>query len=245
MDITEKDVQAALDMFAPEPLHPDLIPYLQDRNGRQVLVHPLVFDPFYFEPMNRHKNLMYTHKKAALAKAAAEGEWHRYTFLHEKPFRLDAVLDVLHQYEVSDPEIVWPLVGDVWTNVENIHEDYSSWYDVWNLSDSDNINPIERRELAMDEDERAAFAALPDALTIYRGTGHPDAIEEGFSWTLDRKKAIWFAKRYSHDLDRIPSLGTGTIGKSDVIAHFLGRNESEIVVLPNMVNDVKITKVKL
>src|SRR5258705_147764 len=76
----------------------------------------------------------------------------------------------------------------------------------------------------MTEQERSFLAGLPEEITIYRGFngGHG----EGMSWTLDRDKAIWFAKRFRS----APALATALAIRGDVHAFFSGRNEFEIVI---------------
>ena len=52
----------------------------------------------------------------------------------------------------------------------------------------------------MSKREQNKFNALPDMVTIFRGVDNPE-YEYGFSWTLDKNIAIWFANRYE---DRKP-----------------------------------------
>ena len=82
----------------------------------------------------------------------------------------------------------------------------------------------------MHEEERNAFTALPDRLTIYRGLHIKKSTLRGLLWTLDRQRAEWFANRRAK---RRPYLVEAEVLKSDVRAHFLDRGEAEIVVLPN------------
>ena len=37
-------------------------------------------------------------------------------------------------------------------------------------------------------------------MTVYRGVGHPD-YAQGFAWTLDRDKAVWFAGYASREVE--------------------------------------------
>jgi hypothetical protein len=62
----------------------------------------------------------------------------------------------------------------------------------------------------------------------------------GLSWTADKKKAEWFAGRFPTLNDK-GFVASGWVRKDDVLAHFIGRQESEIVVLPDKVQDVAIT----
>lgn len=84
----------------------------------------------------------------------------------------------------------------------------------------------------MDHDERRVLANQPDTFTIYRGTEAPDGLGAGFSWTLSRERAVWFARRFDKGE---PTLITATVGRARVIAYLAGRGEEEIVVLPEHV----------
>jgi len=108
----------------------------------------------------------------------------------------------------------------------------------------------------MTEPERKVLASLPDVVTVYRGAGNP-AYLSGFSWTLDRARAKWFARRFgsaeavvvAHRLTRAhahqeirPVVAIGRLRRFDVIAYRAGRNEAEIVALPESVSiEVSLT----
>ena len=89
--------------------------------------------------------------------------------------------------------------------------------------------------------ERRYFANLPSRLTIFRGS-HSKSIQS-WSWTLDEKKALGFAKRLERLGVGIPRVATGKAKKSDVIAYFSRRKEKEIVIDPSKVKIVQIVKV--
>jgi hypothetical protein len=237
-DASPEEKQAVLmDMFAPEPLNEELVPFLAQGRLGQGIYHPLIHDPFYQEAMNKRINAMFKHKTEAVAKAIEEGRWASMLFLHERPYRLEALEEILYTHEIDDPEIVWPLIASVWTDSENINQNLDQWLEVWDSS-------IPRRfELVMDEEERAALAALPETFEIYRGMGAEEAAD-GMSWTTDKVKATWFAHRFSGLTEHMPYLATATVAKANVLAHFLGRNESEIVVLPENVEGMVVKRLR-
>lgn len=78
----------------------------------------------------------------------------------------------------------------------------------------------------MDKEEQAAFEALPDIVTIYRGCGSKNKV--GASWTTDRSVAekFPFLGRYRV---KDPLLVTATVKKKNIIAVKLDRNEQEII----------------
>jgi hypothetical protein len=114
------------------------------------------------------------------------------------------------------------LVADFWHDSENIHQNGTGWIKLWSADRPD-------KHSAMNAKERKALARLPDRLTIYRGIGHVKG-RNGLSWTLDREKAIWFARRFVGVHSGRSSLLTARAYKSDVHALLLGRKEQEVVI---------------
>jgi hypothetical protein len=215
-----------------EDLHPDLAPHLCDGSLGLMLHHPLMIQVIYFPQENARINEHYRFKVEQLAEAEAKGDWSTYVFIHERPYRMEALMDATGKGLIDDPKAYWDLVGSVWVDSENIFESFSEWCELWGENSKDRVH-------AMNEDEREAFAALPDTITVYRGVSREDAID-GLSWTTDKQKALWFARRLNTK-ESTPMLAKGKVSKQDVLAHFLGRNESEVVVLPDDVRNVKVS----
>jgi hypothetical protein len=231
------------DMFAPEPLHPDLVPYLNTESVvGAILHHPLVVQVMYREPLNKIINANYARKKTDVQTAIDAEDWRTYVFLHERPYRFNALMEAMEAmdfaswWELHDEPDLWSLIGAVWTDSENIHQHLEQWGEVWQI----NCDPSSRAH-AMDEDEQAALAALPDTFTVWRGATH-DGVADGLSWTPDKEKAMWFARRYAHPTDRPPYLAEGTVDKSEVLAYF--SRETEVVLLPETIRDIKVTKLQ-
>lgn len=209
-----------------EALHPDLRPHLyaHERLGA-MLHHPLVVNVMPNAIFAQYANQQFEQKTEALAQAREKREWHTVVFLHERPYRFEALTAAVELGVTENPQVYWELVGNIWTDSENIHENFDEWEMLWS-------EPVPGRESIMDEDERAALAALPDMVTIYRGVAHEDAMA-GLSWTTDRAKALWFARRYKFKGDDYdPYLVRAKVAKANILAYFLGRGESEVVVLP-------------
>ena len=76
------------------------------------------------------------------------------------------------------------------------------------------------------EEKEQLLLQLPDKVLIYRGADNPE-YEYGFSWTLDKNIAIWFANRHE---DRKPYVYECTVDKRDLICYFEIRNEKEVIV---------------
>ena len=231
----DQKVAMLMDAFAPEDLHEDLVPYLTTGRVGRVISHPLMVHVLYHEQMNKTINQGYLHKKEAVAAARASGDWERFVFLHERPYRIDALETVLFEEEVNDPDRIWPLIAGVWIDSENIWQCLDQWVDIWNTEGHSHA-------VFMEDDEMATLNALPDTITVWRGVAHREAIE-GMSWTVDKAKAEWFARRFAGGEGRTPLLVEGTVSKRDVLAYFSNRGESEIVALAEDVHVENVTNV--
>lgn len=87
----------------------------------------------------------------------------------------------------------------------------------------------------MNIDEYAVWAALPDPVTVYRGVTSYNAKHiRRMSWTLERKTAEWFARRFGEN----GTIYQARISKNSVYAYFNRRNEAEIIVNPKSLMDI-------
>ncbi len=101
---------------------------------------------------------------------------------------------------------------------------------------------MEGREAnVMDATESKALAALPDEIEVWRGVGCRAAVE-GMSWTVDRDRGVWFARRFAAMEGRRAILVRGTVPRNAVLAHLRGRGESEIVADPDDVAVVEVAE---
>ena len=102
----------------------------------------------------------------------------------------------------------------------------------------------------MTESERIKLASLPDVIKIWRGCGERSA-KRGLSWTLDRDLAIYFAnyacgfrrQMLLGQRDTTPLLVEATCEKRDVLAYYMEREESEIVISSRKVNVARVRDV--
>jgi hypothetical protein len=199
-------------MASNEELHPDLQPYLEEGAIGPQLRHPLV----YLVPLwgNGHANALYEQKVKAVKNALANQKYSSYIFLHERPYRLNAF--TLIQSKLSDTQY-WSLLSDIWTDTENQWQGLDNWKQL--LS-----SKRPSRHYLMNEEEFNLLQSLPENVVIYRGC-QPKVNENGLSWTLNKKKAEFFANRFGKKgiiLER-------TISKNDIVAVLLGRGESEVI----------------
>lgn len=214
-----------------EPLHPDLAACIYRRNDWDILHHPLLIDVPYHPAMNALHNRRYEHTRERLEKARGERDWGRYIFLHERPYRVPALREaVSNGLEPGSPEY-WELVGQVWIDTENVHEEFRTWAEIWDHPGS---------RAVMDEAEQIALLALPNMIEVWRGVKRRASVK-GLSWTTNKDKAIWFARRWLGKKET-PYLAHGLIMRGDVKAYLLGRGESEIVALPGSVQILDVGK---
>jgi hypothetical protein len=217
-----------------EELHPDLAEYLDESPKiGTILRHPLVFSVPYAPLFNGMLNKNYEVKKKALQQALDEKDWHQYVYWHERPYRVQAFLDIVLLIKKSRD--YWELLRSIWTDSENLCQT-----DPWVLRSLLSSGRPDRQYM-MDADERRCFKTLPDEVRVYRGHSRHNRL--GFSWTLDIHIAWWFAHRYG--LQKGGGVITGLISKDQIKALFLGRNEMEIVALPNEVREIKPVQKRL
>lgn len=197
------------------PLLPELQPYLQELEHFPALRHPLVYSVPYFPGLADFCNQQLRAKQAAIAEALAQHQWGRYIGLHERPYRLEAFLEIVPHLSDTD---YWEQLRGIWLDTENIREQPSLWQAALCASRSG-------REHLMTAESREYLVQLPDPLTVYRGAGRVDPYP--FSWTLSRDKARWFANRFNTG----GRIYQATLAKPEVLACFLERGEAEIVVV--------------
>jgi hypothetical protein len=238
MLMTSEQADAYMDLLRGpiEPLHPDLEDAIYDAHGWTVLNHPLIQTAPYFPQMNAVMNRGYAQKLEALERARVEKRYERIVTLHEKPYQIDALLEV-------EPFILrnarwWKLVRRVWQQSDNIHQKLDEWRSIW-IEGRPDIGHV------MDHDERARLRTMPRTFTVWRGSAYGDYAQNGLSWTLSKEQAVWFANRFADHQGR-PMLAEGVVDRDRVLALFDG-GEQEVVLDPDELLDLDVapaTRVK-
>lgn len=220
------EVAALFDHFGAEELHPDLEAYYEDTNP-PCIRHPLVYSMFHAPMLNKSCNERLRQKCEALAEAHEAGNWLGYVFLHERPYRLAALLAIADD---MDDEAWWTMVACVWTDSENIRQCQDDW---------DSVLRSDRpgRERMMDDEDREALADMADEIGVYQGCTTDR--DDGWSWTIDQDRAEWFARRFALLEGSTPFMRHGRVNKSDVLAYLTNRNEDEIIVAPEHVEVIE------
>lgn len=201
--------------------------------------HPLVFSIVHHPSANAMVNAQLRSKRAALQRAAEQQNWTSYVYLHERPYRLDAFMDI--RDAIIKSEDYWRLLGEIWVDSENIWQNRDQWRELFEEPERGSM------EYFMEPGDRSAMklppakGGLPPIFTIYRGFNYEGG-EDGFSWTVDKPRAKWFARRLC-DEDEVPMVATGTISRRDVIGYMGSRGEQEIVALPENVCAIEIEDV--
>lgn len=211
----------------PEPLVPELEASLQHSDtGFTMIHHPLVVSIYTGPALNKHHNAHLEHLSRQLVKAMAERNYSLAVFTHARPYRTDALVNIVENNELSDQEY-WELLAEVWIDQENPEDYAEEWRDRFTVDRED-------RHFLMDEEERKALDELPDEVVIYRG----DISEEttGLAWSTSLKVAKWFANRF----DSSYTVYTAKIKKENIAAYWTRRSEQEVLVTdPEHLMDVK------
>ena len=196
-----------------EPLCDELQNHLVKGEKFNYITHPLLISVPYFEETNALMNTQLKVRKEAAKKHLKNKNFSSYIFLHEKPYMLEAFLEVM--FELNDKEY-WQNLRSIWESIENNWQNLKIWKTLLN---SDRGS----REYFMDDEEKIFFDSLPNQITIHRG--HTFNNKNGFSYTLDYEKAVWFSKRFN----KKGAVLTKIIDKSDAFAYLSG--EKEIIYL--------------
>jgi hypothetical protein len=157
-------------------------------------------------------------KYEALKKAFAEKNLAVYVWLHERPWRTQALLDA----RVWAKRKPWMTVaGDVWIDAEDPPEN------IWR---SEVFNQVDVASTMRAKDLKI-LKALPARIRVYRGECSKARSENGLSWTTELEVAKFFAKRFARQHRKNAWVATAVIDKRDVVAHFTGRGEGELILL--------------
>lgn len=154
----------------------------------------------------------------------------------DKPERLRTFHKIASELGIDDATLFWSNFWSIWTTSENLHEE--EYYIRALIAYGEKLGCS---TLGLEDEDREALGAMPDMLTVYRGCIEPN--RDGWSWTLDRAKAKWFARRaYCEDSDDRFVL-TARAPKNKVIGYLTGRDESEIVIHAEDLLDIEVEEI--
>jgi hypothetical protein len=144
--------------------------------------------------------------------------------LCDKPERIRS-LDSVDRIHHLDERLFWETFWHMWESHESIFLDHPVIEDMISRHDEGLSTSV------LDADEIETLTNLPECIDIYRGCRSHNV--KGWSWTLDRSRAEFFAKR-SAGKGR-PMVLHGIAPRDRVLAYLNGRDEQEIVIKPDFV----------
>lgn len=199
-------------------LHRDLVPYVEySPDWGKMLRHPLV----YAVPLiPGFANNVYEAKGKALREAEAEEDWAACVWLHERPYRLTALIDYIIGRDEDDDIITLDpdltsqdtldLVADVWVDSENIGQNIEEWRAIFGYAYGLWLGNTTERRL---------FDLLPDPIPAWRGGTVGD-----WSWTTSEETALFFSRRSGIEPRH------ALIPKADCFGYLTRRSEYELLV---------------
>lgn len=183
-----------------------------------IIRHPFYCGFLYDSPkFIEHVKKMIEYRKEKAAFYLKEKDYDSYVFLHERPFRLEKFLHIQHKSLKNKGELyTGNIVSRVWIDSENPNINIIVWISLFKRYG----------ENLMTKKEQSFFDSLPETFDLYHGDeGEDDA---GISWTLDKKVAEFFAKRFTDDMRKVIKV---TAKKSECLCYLNGRSEEEIIIL--------------
>jgi len=156
-------------------------------SGLQFINHAFVND-VYSPELNALYNLRYAQTKAAVDEAHDKGAWSTFIFLHARPYRMQALLQLVTEHDMKPAHekaiaLIVENLHDVYIDAEGTHINREIWQSLFERL------PPEHRNTE----------TLPAKVILYRGTDAPAGKDRGFSWTLNKEKAKWFAERWCRE----------------------------------------------
>lgn len=199
-----------------EPLDIELECHIQEQNGISCIKHPLVYVVPYFgsEVEQEYANISLKQKKLKLEEYIDCNNYNGYVFLHERPYRFNAMIESIEIFKLSNEDI-GQLARDVWCDSENIHELRKEWI----LFLNNRCGPSN----FMSQEDICFMESLPSLVTIYRSANSMSSL----SWTISKDTAEWFSKRFSRDGGII----CREVPKNAIWAYTNERGENEVILL--------------
>jgi hypothetical protein len=218
--IPEESEQMLREMFSPMNLPRDLRGCVRSQPfGGSMFRHRFYVQVMYNKSFNRQIVKCIRYKEGLAKEYLLQKKFDEYVFLHERPYRLHALLEV---FDKLKPATASCLVRSVWVDSEFPSVNIEIWNTLFRKIDVTK---------AMSRPEKTLVRNLSDNVSVFRGVSSKTKrfVPEravGLSWTLDKEKAKWFACRFGGD----PHLLSATIPKESVRMVILSRGESEVIV---------------
>jgi hypothetical protein len=156
-----------------------------------------------------------------------------YVMDREPKHRSKALLRMMKDFDLKE---IWPIVGEAWCDPETCRCDLSNWSAIW-------CNPEGDRSLAMNEQERAHLAAMPEWFDVWQ-CGENVGFGEELAWTDDRAKAYWHACRIA-TIEEPQRVIAAQLNRPKVLAFFNRDGRSEYVVLRSDLRIISEKKIRV
>jgi hypothetical protein len=138
-------------------------------------------------------------------------------WMANRPDRLSILVDVWGTLGCADRV---RLVREIWTDCEFPHHNLDTWRAFWQYAAQFRL-------------QAGVPTPVGEKITLYRGTTTDEPRDRlGLSWTTDRKRAAWFARRFQ----AVPGYGEPVVYAAvsddyNALGPFGERGESEHIVL--------------
>ena len=184
--------------------------------NRKSIQHPLVIGDLGMMP-NLDYNKQLIRKQERLKGFENDKNFESYLFLIEKPFRVTSFSELVKQNKIKRlSKKYWKILSFLWTDSENIFQNKELWDDL--LKDKTNSH------FFMSKKDLNFFNSLENEFMVYRGYTH---WENGYSYSLDKERAVWFANRFGQN-GKVKEM---LVKKEDVFAYTNSREENEIIII--------------
>ena len=213
------------------------VPILETEYSPIIVSHPFtkcgivtILDGEDFSQLDITKNQESLNKwQAQMIKQIDESHnAHFVYYLLNDSYRLMFLNDVSKYLSIDEFS---DLLGDAWVTSEyaNLDENVTKQQLLKLFKSAD-------KSKLMSEDELETFNDFDGELVIYRGVGSINKNNiKALSWTTNFGKAKWFAERWGNG----GKVYSATISKENILAYFNRKNEDEVIVDFNALQNIK------
>ena len=182
----------------------------------KLIQHPLVIGDLGSNS-NSFYNKELIRKQQKLNEYEKKKNYKSYLFLIEKPFRVLFFIKLIKQNKIKKfSKKYWRILRFLWTRSENIFQHKELWKEL--LKDKTNSHYF------MSKKDLEFYNSLENEFMVYRGYNQ---WEDGYSYTIDKDVAIWFAERFGQN----GLIRERLVKKEDVFAFTNSREEKEIIII--------------